>query len=218
MAKKICDICKVRPADTKVISGMCAPCYDEGSWENQHQDDGHDELADIATKAMWQVEGVYQTGAVELRKLAPKVGIKNAGKHKSAELRQMIVAAVVEAQSGCWICHPELNEAKRERKTRKAPEGERPSRKGQVINVPLRAMGEEKAEVVRRKLAEAKITGKVSREFGSVVLTVKAKDVEVKLAWLLSGPYLYEDSSVTVGGKSKKVRNVAEALRILAGA
>ena len=208
MAKKICNICNTRPVSKGGLQDACDPCWDEGGWENTHNDNHHDELSEVA-------EAAKTAGAVELRKLAPKARIKNGAKHKSAELRALILAAVEEEQTGCWICHPELNEAQKMKKTRKASDGERPSRKGQTITVPLRALGEAKAAVVVNAAPEAPI--KVEREkYGTVRLDLTTPNFVLILAWDEQGRYNYDGSMASVGGKAKKVRNVKEALRLLA--
>lgn len=208
MAKKICNICNTRPVDkAAAIQDACVPCYEEGGWENAHQDNDHDTLAQVA-------EAAKTAGAVELRKLAPKAGIKNGGKHKSAELRAMILAAVEAEQAGCWICHPELNEARWTSKTRKASEGEKVSRKGQKINVPLRAPGEVKAAVVIRAAGEERATLRILGGMVAV-LDVDLGGVTLHLAWDADGRYDYAEAYVKEGDKKKAVRNVAEALRII---
>lgn len=207
MARKICNICNIRPVDKNAgIQDACMPCYEEGGWENAHSDNAHDTLTEVA-------EAAKTASAVELRKLAPKAGIKNAGQHKSAELRAMIVDAVEAEQTGCWICHPELNEAQRTPKTRKASTGERPSRVGQVINVPLRAPGEVKAEVTMKKIGKPQASN-ISTSAGNVVLSVTLVGLTLRLVWDAEGHYNYAASSATLDGNPRKVRNVAEALRI----
>lgn len=205
MAKEICNICNKRPVSREVRNQMCDPCRIESEWENEHSDRGHSFLSGVA-------EAAKTVGAVELRKLAPKAGIKNAGQHKSAELRVLILAAVETEQAGCWECHPELNEAQMEPKTRKAPEGERPSRKGQVINVPLRAQAEVKAAVVVKAAPAAQV---YVNKNGSATLKLELNGLKLELAWDADGRYDYPASSATLGGKSRKVRNVAEALRLI---
>jgi len=194
MAKEICNICNIRPVSREIRNQMCDLCRIEGEWENEHSDRTHDYLSTVA-------EDAKAASAVELRKLAPKVGIKNAGQHKSAELREMILKAVEEALAGCWMCHPELNEAQMPVKVRAT--GERASRKGQIINVPLRAPGEIKAAVVVKVAPTA------------TVHVQKAGSLKLHLAWDAEGCYDYAASSATVGGKVRKVRNVAEALRLI---
>lgn len=220
MAKKICNICNIRPVDRMAaIPDACVPCYEEGSWENQHQDSDHSALIDLAeavkaTKRDRSGAEVFVAGAVELRRLAQKVGVKNAGKHKSAELRALILAAVEAEQDGCWICHPELNEALQTPKTRKASEGERPSRKGQKINVPLRAAGEVKALVVIKAAGEERATLRILGGMVAV-LDVDLGHATLHLAWDAEGRYDYAEAYVKEGDKKKAVRNVAEALRII---
>lgn len=183
------------------------PCADEGSWENQHADDRHDAFSEL----YGNLDGL---GAVELRKAAKGL-VKNYGKLKSGELRQAIKDTITAEQDGCWICHPELNEAQKTSKTRVSTTGERPSRKGQKINVPLRASGEAKAAVVVKAAPKAPI--KVEREkYGTVRLDLTTPSFVLVLVWDEHGRYNYEGSVASVGGKTKKVRNVAEALRLLA--
>jgi len=197
------------------------PCYVEGGWENTHSDGAHDVLTVLGAKVNEFTRDrtgakVFVTGAVELRKLAPKAGIKNAAKHKSAELRGMILDAIRLEQDGCWICHPELNEALKVAKTRTATTGERISRKGQKINVPLRAPGELKAHVVLRaanvgeKRAKLQILG-----LGAAILDIDLGHATLHLAWDAEGRYDYAEARFTKNGKSSKVRNVAEALRLI---
>lgn len=200
MAKKICNICNERPVSKIVLNGLCDPCREEGEWENAHSDHAHEDFGQLA-------EAAKTASAVELRKLAPKAGIRNAGQHKSAELRTMIAEAIEEMQHGCWICHPELNEA------RMTVKSERPSRKGQVINVPLRAPGEIKAAVVQKRAPQAQII--VNRD-GTVKLDLTTPSFVLILAWDVEGGYDYPNSVAVVAGKKRKVRNVAEALRLIA--
>lgn len=42
MAAKICNICNTRLV---VENGLCTPCSEEGMWENEHNDQGHDDAA-----------------------------------------------------------------------------------------------------------------------------------------------------------------------------
>jgi len=191
------------------IQDACVPCYEEGGWENQHSDSAHDTLSTVADAAK-------TAGAVELRKLAPKAGIKNAGQHKSAELREMILKAIEAEQAGCWICHPELNEARMEDATIiNFVKPERASRKGQIINVPLRAPGEVKAAVVAKAAPEARVE---TEKFGTVRLDLTTSAFVLILAWDAEGRYDYSRSVAVVDGKARKVRNVAEALRLIKNA
>lgn len=209
MARKLCNICNTRPVDAAAgISDACVPCYDEGTWENQHQDDRHDELNEI-------LAGLGTAGAVELRKLAPRAGVKNAGQFKSAELRVKIREAIEATEAGCWICHLELNEARKPK--RAASTGEKKSRVGQKINVPMRAPGELKAAVVVKAAGESNCVLQVLG--GDIaVLEVQMNSVTIRLAWDAFGRYDYASSAASVNGHTKKVRNVAEALRLITGA
>lgn len=222
MARKLCNICNTRPVDRAAgVSDMCVPCSEEGGWENTHQDRNHDGLTELLASVMETEKDrtgadVYKIGAVELRKLAPKAGVKNAAKFKSAELRAEILRVVEVEQRGCWMCHPELNEAQKVSKGRAPSTGEKKSRVGQVINVPLRAPGELKAAVVVRKAPESLPVQVSSNKDGSVTLDITTPDFVLILGWDHLGRYDYERSVASIGGKAKKVRNVAEALRLIA--
>jgi hypothetical protein len=213
MARKLCNICNTRPVDRMAgIPDACVPCYEEGGWENSHQDNAHEEYAQLREQA-------EKAGAVELRKLAGNrlIEIKNAAKHKSAELREMVIAKIDAERFGCWICHPELNEAQKVSKVRAPSTGEKKSRVGQVINVPLRAPGEAKAAVVVAKIP-AGLTPVVTSELGgTVTLVIDAPAFVMTLAWDALGRYDYDRSVANFDGKVRKVRNVAEALRMARG-
>lgn len=54
MSKRTCEICNTRPAMSAVEKRergvnfpYCAPCMDEADWENEHSDDGHEDLSQI---------------------------------------------------------------------------------------------------------------------------------------------------------------------------
>jgi len=208
MARKLCNTCNTRPVDKAAgISDACVPCYEEGGWENCHGDRDHDGLQVI-------LAALETAGAVELRKLAPKAGVKNAGQHKSAELREIIREAIRTEIAGCWICFPELNEAQKVSKTRAPSTGEKKSRVGQVINVPLRAPGELKAAVVERAAVNLPVQVSSNKD-GSVTLDITTPTFVMILAWDALGRYDYERSVASINGKAKKVRNVAEALRLI---
>lgn len=48
--KGICNVCDKRRA-SKNSNGMCEPCYEEGGWENTHDDANHAEIAEIIEHA-----------------------------------------------------------------------------------------------------------------------------------------------------------------------
>jgi hypothetical protein len=219
MARKLCNICNTRPVDRAAgIEDSCVPCYEEGAWENTHQDEAHESLREVLASVMETEKDrtgadVYKIGAVELRKVAGKAGVKNAAKFKSAELRAEIVRVVETETAGCWICHPELNDAQKTSK-RAAQTGDRKSRVGQVINVPLRAPGEAKAAVVERAAVNLPVQVSSNKD-GSVTLDITTPTFVMILAWDSYGRYDYARSVASVNGKAKKVRNVAEALRLI---
>jgi hypothetical protein len=118
-------------------------------------------------------------------------------------------------EAECWYCHPELNEANKPYTPRTGT-----SRAGMVINVPIRADGVVKAAVTAGRLTGVKIEGSTVRKVqaslkaagaklsvdkhGAATLTVG----ELVLDWDFRGKF--------VGGtfEGKRVRNVAEALRL----
>lgn len=207
MVKKVCNICKTRPIDKEAsVQDACLLCATEGEWENTHTDGSHEKLAQL-------VDQIDIFTAVELRKAASSAGVKNAAKYKSAQLRELFAKAIADERKGCWICYPELNEAQRTTKARVT--GERFSRKGQVIHVPLRAPGEEKAAVIVKAAPGAPIQIFTEKQ-GTVRLDLTTPSFVLILAWDAKGRYDYDRSVAAVGGKQKKVRNVSEALRILA--
>jgi hypothetical protein len=108
--------------------------------------------------------------------------------------------------TGCWVCNPELNEASATYTPRTGV-----SRKGQVINVTIRATGRTKATEVAEKFnASYKVT--VSSRKGFVTLKAASANETFVLVWDAQGHFQYGPS--TYG--SRKVRNVAEALRLAA--
>lgn len=210
-----CDICNIRKG-VSTLNGMCEPCHTEGEWENEHSDFRHEE-------ATARLGKVLIAGAVELRKLAAGL-VKNYGKMKSAELREDLLEALRkelgtnEAEmAGCWICRPELNEAQKAPKAKRQvlnPTVERKSRVGQIVNVPVRAPGIIKAEVVKKKLDRPVVINEMG--FGRVSLVFSGVNETLTLIWDEEGRYDYENSKAVTDGQARKVRNVAEALRMFA--
>lgn len=93
MSRKLCTICNTRTAGTgkgtdpqhALSMGYCAPCLEEAEWENTHSDDGHDHL---------------------IRTL-------EVGRQARVDNIAQLEAEVALEIEGCWICHPELNEAQK---------------------------------------------------------------------------------------------------------
>lgn len=62
MAAKLCNVCGKRrvgttgedPASAK-HSGMCGLCYDEGGWENTHQDNNHEAIKQFGPQTDYEV-------------------------------------------------------------------------------------------------------------------------------------------------------------------
>jgi hypothetical protein len=88
MARKLCTVCNVRKGTTvngKDFADMCDPCYQESGWENTHSDGDHENIA---------------AGNV----------VFGMTTHKT---RAAFEAWLKEEREGCWLCFPELNEAKK---------------------------------------------------------------------------------------------------------
>lgn len=104
MARKTCNVCNVRKgtdANGSSFNDMCDPCYQEGGWENTHNDGDHENI--IAGNVVYGMTT-----------------------HKTeAEFKTWLK----EEREGCWICFPELNLAKKPAKavgTPKQPVVRRP--------------------------------------------------------------------------------------------
>jgi hypothetical protein len=108
MAAKTCPICDIRKMYTGDANGekapqlseMCNPCYAEGGWENTHSDSNHDNILELLEDVEWG-KTTHET----------KAEYYAWKKECEAEI------------SGCWICFPELNMAKKPAKIKKAPTG-----------------------------------------------------------------------------------------------
>lgn len=217
MAKDKCGICKTRAEATRAQQekygvifgkGMCIACHEEGTWENEHNDNGHDKLPGM-------IEEINAAGARQLREIAKRIqNVKNYGTMSADVLRAELLKRCADEAACCWICQPELNRALKPVRA----EGERASRKGQKINVPLIAPGEVKAAVVIKK-ADEENCELLSLPSDAVRLIVRLAGLELRLAWDFRGNYDYEESyAITEGNANKKVRNVAEALRMIEAA
>ena len=174
MSQKRCNVCQTRPATPESPEGqLCQPCLTEAGWENTHSD--------------WDHEG-YRSWT-----------LKNTNFKTRKELQAAIEEVAVET-TACWICHPELNEAKAEYTPRGGT-----SRAGMVIHVPLRATGADKARLAVGLLDLT--DGNIRTNYG--VTTLKSKALDLELSWDARGRY--------VGGRiaSRKVRNVSDAMRVL---
>jgi len=140
--------------------------------------------------------------------------------HSDAGHDQMDLGALTEEQAaevhGCWICYPELNEAKRPARTGR-------SRAGMVII----AKGTEihKSETFRKAAEAAGWTVTVQSETYELpegttgegtryYATATKGESHIALAWD-GRAYDYPESGASFGGKARKVRNLKEALRLL---
>ncbi|GAA2648493.1 hypothetical protein [Paractinoplanes durhamensis] len=105
---------------------------------------------------------------------------------------------------GCWVCFPELNRAKRDPRPGQA-------RAGQVVV----AKGN-KAEVFKAAAEAAEYRVDIeTNDANRTVATATCRDGSwIQLVWN-GAAYDYPNSSAKVNGKERKVRNLAEALRLL---
>lgn len=232
--RKICSICNLRPIPSLQVrsnAGMstdadfCVPCFDEAGWENHHSDYAHDSI-NTFFETTPAPETCSTDGCSRIAGHARRHGAETKAEAKIREEYRQItsafynefhdggkfVASERESMKDCWICHPELNEAKRAYAERQGT-----SRKGQVIHVPLRASGPDKAAIVAEAITNLGGTVKVRTVKGDTTLKGELPSgAKIELHWDFQGRYEYAPSSFTAnGGKANKVRNVSEALRLL---
>jgi hypothetical protein len=165
---------------------MCNPHATEAGYENEHSDYGHETFETLTVR-------------------------KSSFKTK-AEL-DAYKAQLREETARCWICHPELNEATKPYTTRQGT-----SRAGIVIHVTIRAAGETKAAETQAQIeaiggeGEFKFKIATAKKTGEVAFTATGGKQEFILFWDARGRFI--GGSVRENGKTRKVRNVAEVLRI----
>lgn len=107
---------------------------------------------------------------------------------------------------GCWICHPEINEALATYKARTGT-----SRQGMRLTVPVRAAGKAKAEAVKAQLPEG-YTVTIRQEKGRTTLRAKGP-VTLVLHWDAHRGGFAAGTAQATNGTAKRVRNASEALR-----
>lgn len=201
--RKLCNVCNTRPVATAQqrremggIEDMCIPCYEEGSWENTHSDNAHDDIA-------------ADNFPFEATTFALNEGSGTEEERRAAY--EAYIASEKAAMADCWICHPELNQASADYTPRNGT-----SREGMTIHA--RGTGDDKAALVIEAVkaiggtARAVRAGKGKKDAGELTLTAKIGESTLTLKWDASGRYMYGPSVFN----SKKVRNVSEALRIIA--
>ena len=181
MARKVCEICSTRPVGSGTGDQDATGAYCNPCY----------------TEGGW--ENTHNDGGHDaiLAKIADK---KRLTANQKAETAHM---------TGCWICHPELNEAKKAYTVRQGT-----SRAGMVINVSIRAAGETKAAEVIAKIEALGFSAKVAvaKKTGDVSLLLKSDGIEFLLFWDARGRFT--GGAVKQDGKTRKVRNVAEVLRL----
>jgi hypothetical protein len=106
----------------------------------------------------------------------------------------------------CWICHPELNKASTSYVAKRGT-----SRLGQVMHVTLRASATEKAAQTIAQLPES-WTASVKTVKGITTLTAASANESATMVWDSRGRTT--GGTYTDLGKTRKIRNVAELLRL----
>jgi len=82
--------------------------------------------------------------------------------------------------------------------------------------IPPKGTGREKANVVAS--AARKAPAKIWTEQGGAVrLRITGKGVALTVYWDPEGRYDYDRSEAVIDGRKRKVRNAAEAMRLLQG-
>jgi hypothetical protein len=190
MAKSTrCSICEKRPVGNEAKMGghadYCNACFEEASWENTHTDQGHETCPTLEE-------------------------INDPSAEWTSENDKQDALDVRAEMADCWICNPELNEAQKEYRERQGS-----SRVGMTIHVSIRAAGVTKAEETAAQLDEsyeAKISKPTKRNGQTTKLTFVSTIQTFILSWDARGRFV--TGSVTENGKTRKVRNVSEALRL----
>jgi hypothetical protein len=202
-------------------------------WFAAQAEQASKELAEMAAKPAKPAKGKKVCRVCNLRSIGTGKGIENDKDH--AKALKICIPCLEEAGwenrhsdddhddpeashsldlandlDACWTCHPELNMASPEYV---APRGT--SRAGMVMTVPVRAAGISKAEVTASKFAAIGTKSKITVENERTYLSALVKDGAITLVWDQRGRYDYNASSITVNGKTNKIRNVSEAHRLV---
>jgi hypothetical protein len=121
----------------------------------------------------------------------------------------------------CWACHPELNPDYIAPEAEPEPEPTEPrkgtSRAGVVHCVRRTDTGRDKAKTVAAHISEALATKPTVRSYGKGTISVRivSERGTVRLDWDADGHFL-KSSKIDLGDRTRKVRNVSEAYRLLA--
>jgi hypothetical protein len=145
-------------------------------------------------------------------------GWENA--HSDSAHDAMNLAALTEEQAvevhGCWICYPELNEAKMAPRTGRSRLGMEIVAKGteihksQTFKVAAEAAGWTVTMMSETYELDEDATGEGTRYYA----TATRGESHISLAWD-GRAYDYPASGASFNGKARKVRNLKEALRLL---
>jgi hypothetical protein len=164
---KTCGACEIRKPYTGPgekaprLSELCNPCFEEGSWENEHDDNDH------------------ESG---------------------------------EKMDGCWICYPNLNAAKRAPRAGRSRAGMVIVAKGTEIHKSATFKAAAEAAGWSVKILDT-FEGTEEKDARYVATATKGND-SIELSWN-GKAYDYPNSSAQLNGRSRKVRNLKEALRLL---
>lgn len=123
---------------------------------------------------------------------------------------QETIDSITAEMKHCWVCHPELDESSKTYVPRAGT-----SRAGMKMNVTGGQNGIEKAEAVQKALGK-RFALKVTKVKGRVVLDAaeNGSPFGFSIEWDSRGRFQYGPSTVNVNGKTRKVRNVSELLRL----
>lgn len=172
--------------------GLCNPCATEGSWSNAHSDHSHEGFESLTVRG-----SSFRT--------------KAALDAYKAEIRQ--------ETERCWICHPELD---RSRAEYVAKDGT--SREGMIVHARGGIAGKVDCLKTAGEAAggEVKVTeqatgkGKERAVIATKLVWRSPVGVELTVVWDARGRFQYGPSVVTTGEQPRKIRNVSEALRVIA--
>lgn len=174
--------------------------------------------------------GLQANTAVELRKAGAELGIKGASKGKKADLILAIMdlvyaaqeaeaaknaPAVVEATEVALTDEAEAKKARRSRRGMVIVAKGTEVHKSQVFAEAAQAAGWSVTITRDAQLVEDEETGETYEEERYVAIA-QQKGAMVQASWN-GRAWDYPNAFAGVGGKARKVRNLKEALRILAG-
>lgn len=123
------------------------------------------------------------------------------------------LAQEIEAMKSCPVCHPELDPRTEKRVTTGT------SRKGMIVHAQGGAA--DKAKTFADAVATVGGTAKAEETKNLVTVVAEVKGSLFKAVWTVKGAWIYDESQYAkaqASGKPRKVRNLAELLRLVAEA